>query len=801
MNNFPHQDQRGVNGNGHSSFSPYDSQEPQVSFRDYVRVLYKGRFLIITLLVLVMAATVYYTFTTEPIYEASAKLMIEEQGGVGESLFDFTSMMKKETMINNQVEILKSRTLAENVIKKLESSPGASELRFLGHDKNGNRKTNVVQSLKSWLLGLMPGSESAELNEEARFAEIVQGLRGSITVNPIRNTDMIEIKVSAFSAIEAAYVTNTVATTYEQLNQQQSQAEVREVKTFLENQLSQFDGDLKSAEEALKNYQEKAKVVALDQETEELVRKIAEFETLYNAAKTDMESARQRLKYIDSQLEAKQVTVDLAAISSEPYLAELRRLIAEKQTALTSYITQLVEYEGAMEYGQKEINLREKNIEGLKEQFREEASKVAATDFINPAEVSGNLIQSKIEAETELQSLQPKVDALGKIVDEYNIEMESLPAKSLRLAQLYRQREVSEKIYIMLQEKYQESRITEVGQLGNVRLIDPAKPPKVPVKPKKKLNLILGFLVGLGLGVGIAFVMEYMDNSVNTMEDVENLNLSLLATIPFIKPEKDTGLFDRKIVDPEAKDINERLITHLKPKSPISEAYRTLRTNITFSSAGKTRKTIMVSSSGPKEGKSTSISNLAITFAQMGNKTLLIDGDLRRPVLHKLFALEKQPGLTNVLVGRQDFKSTVKKIEGLESLEVLTCGVIPPNPAEILGSERMRELLESLKKQYDIILVDAPPIIAVTDPSILASMMDGVILIVRSGSSKKDAVLHAVEQMKRVEAPLLGLILNGIQASNAYGSYYYYNYYHYYYGQDGDKKRKKKSRKKGRVAY
>jgi capsular exopolysaccharide synthesis family protein len=799
--NYPNQmDQKNTNGNGQPQFSMHESQEPQVSFRDYIRVLYKGRFLILSLLVVVMAATIYYTFTTEPVYEASAKLMIEEKGGMTDNMFDFTGMMKKETMINNQVEILKSRTLAEYVIKELESSPGADKLRVLGNFPDGEEKTHLIQDLRGWIAGLLPGEPVGEPLLEEKLGEIVQGLRASIAVNPIRNTDMIEIKVSGFSASEAAYVTNKVATVYENLNQQQSQAEVREVKTFLEDQLKQFSGDLNQAEESLKNYQESAKVIALDQETEELVRKIAEFETLYNEAKTEMEAYKQRLKYIDGQLLQHQVSIDMSSIASQPYLAELRKLIAEKETRYASMIAKVVEL-NVMDQSQHQLNLLEKEIDGLKEKFRQEATKVAAADFIDPAAVSGDLITAKIAAETEIQALQPKVKALEKIVAEYNSNMEEVPAKSLRLARLMRQREVSEKIFIMLQEKYQESKITEVGQLGNVRLIDPAKPPKFPVKPKKKLNLILGFLVGLGLGVGLAFVMEYMDNSVNTMEDVEHLNLALLASIPFIKPEKENGFFDRKIEDPEAQDINERLITHLKPKSPISEAYRTLRTNITFSSSSGARKTIMVSSSGPKEGKSTSISNLAITFAQMGNKTLLVDGDLRRPMLHKLFALNKAPGLTNVLVGRESFESTVKKIEGLPSLDVLTCGVIPPNPAEILGSDKMREFLEELKKQYDIILIDAPPVIAVTDPSILARLVDGVVLIIRSGQSKKDAVVHAVDQLKRVEAPLLGVLLNGIQASNVYGSYYYYNYYHYYYGQDGERKKKKRAKRKSKTAY
>ncbi|MBN2411866.1 polysaccharide biosynthesis tyrosine autokinase [candidate division KSB1 bacterium] len=786
------------NGNGNIKLGSLDSRESQFNFNDYIRVLYKGRYVIIISFLLVMLITVYYTFTTEPIYEAGAKIMIEEQAGVGESLFDITSMMKKETMINNQVEILKSRTLAEQVINKLQASEYADQLRILGNLPEGVRnKGNLLSSVKKFLKKILMRSADEEPSEEQIFNSIVQDLRDVISINPIRNTDMIEIRISAFSAMEAAYLSNAVASEFVKMNKTQSQAEVRQVKEFLEKQLAQYEKDLSQSEEDLKDYRETAKVVALDEETQKLIGKLAEFETLYNEAKTDMESARQRLNYIDDQLKRHQVNLDMESISSRPYLEELKKQLAEKEAILQSRIASMIMV-GEDEENDFEIQLQKKQIESIKEKFKQEVLKIAASEFVDPAEISGSLVTSKIEVETEIQALQPKVEELEKILNTYNKQLETLPEKSLKLARLERSAKVKEKIFIMLQEKYQESRITEVGQLGIVRIIDWAKAPDFPVKPKKKVNLILGFLLGIGLGVGIAFVTDYLDNSINTMEDVERLQLPLMATIPFIKPEQSNGVMEkiRPAEDPEAQDINERLITHLKPKSPISEAYRTLRTNITFTAPDNPKQVIMVTSSGPKEGKSTSISNLAITFSHMGTKTLLIDSDLRRPMLHKLFGMEKQSGLTNILVGKDTLNTAVKHVKSLPNLDILTCGILPPNPAELLGSQQMQNLLLETKEKYEIVLIDTPPIIAVTDSSVLSTMVDGVILVVRSGKSKSEAVIHALEQLNRVEAPILGVILNGIQASNVYGSYYYYNYYHYYYGSDGDKKKKKTKRRK-----
>ncbi len=793
-----------TNGNGQQPMNFLSSQETQFNFQDYMRVIYKGRFVIMVSFILIMFVTVYYTFTTEPVYEASAKIMIEDQQGVGESLFDISSMMKKETMINNQVEILKSRTLAEQVIKKLQASKYANELRILGNYPEGEQpKEGIVSSLKDFIKGVLSGKGAEDETDEDIFNGFVQDLRDVIAISPIRNTDMIEIKVSAFSAKEAAYLTNIVADVYSEMNRDDSQAEVRQVKDFLEDQLAQYESDLSNSEEDLKNYRETAKVIALDTETQELIEKLTDFETLYNEAKTSIEAARQRLKYIDGQLSKQQLNLDVEAISSRPYLEELKRQIAEKEAELSSMIGSMI-FVGEDYENNYKINSLRKQIESQKEKFKTEVEKIAATEFIDPSVMSSTLITSKIEVETEIQSLQPRVNELGKLVDQYRGELEGLPEKSLKLARLERDAKVQEKIFLMLQEKYQESRITEVGQLGIVQIIDYAKAPDDPVKPKKKVNLILGFMLGIGLGVGIAFVIDYFDNSINTIEDVERLHLPLMATIPFIKPEQGNGVLDRmrSVDDTEAQDINERLITHLKPKSPISEAYRTLRTNITFTAPENPKKVIMVTSSGPKEGKSTSISNLAITISQMGSKTLLIDADLRRPMLHKLFGKEKQSGLTNILVGKDTIESAVKEIGNLPNLHLLTCGILPPNPAELLGSVQMKEFLKDVKEKYDMILIDTPPIIAVTDSSVLSTMVDGVILVVRSAQSKREAVVHAVEQLKRVEAPVLGVLLNGIQAKNVYGSYYYYNYYHYYYGADGEKKKKRtKKRRKTKTTY
>jgi capsular exopolysaccharide synthesis family protein len=268
------------------------------------------------------------------------------------------------------------------------------------------------------------------------------------------------------------------------------------------------------------------------------------------------------------------------------------------------------------------------------------------------------------------------------------------------------------------------------------------------------------------------------------------LGFSVLGSIPFISPQKVAS--HAKDQNGDILKIESRLITHFAPKSPISEAYRTLRTNLQYSKADRPIKTILVTSSGPGEGKSTSVANLAITFAQMGSKTLIIDTDLRRPVLHAIFDQSRTTGLTNILIGKTTLQEVVRSTK-IENLDLLVSGTLPPNPSELLASAAMEKLLKTITDRYDIVLFDSPPVIAVTDAAVLARKLDGIVLVVKSGETSRDAILRSRVLLENVNAHIFGVMLNGVKSDHMYGSYYYY-YHHYYYYGDG-KHRKRKSRK------
>jgi len=779
--------------------------ERQVTIHDYVRILYRGRWIILISFFTVVGFVFYYTFTATPIYRATVKVMITDNGGVQQTLFNVVDFMEKEKKINNQVEILNSRTLAENVSRKLILSKDAEKLWVLGNAfENTKNHLNIKKKFKQFLAGVFNIENTAKKQSQNTFTinkdfdeklnHSIKLLQGNISVDPIRNTDMIRISVTAPSPTEASYIANTVAQVYKEQNQIASQEEVRKVKDFLGEQLQVFQEQLRQSEQTLKEYKENEKVVALPREVEELVSKLAEVEKLYREAELELNSNKERLSYIDGQLGENKKKLNMQNILTTPFLKELNQNMVELETEKTRYIASVINHDV---YDPNDPNILKYNEQAklLEEKFKTGITQLAAAETGDPLTLSEELFQRKIEVEATIQALLPKVSALKKIVDEYNQELEKIPERSLKLARLERAARLDEKITLMMKEKYEESRITEVGQLGNVRIIDPAKPDYIPIKPKKKMNIILGIIMGLGLGIGVTFVLEYFDNSVRSVEDIEKTGIPILGSIPVIKIEETTKKLTHNgkhhspsnLSTHEARTIAGRLITHFAPKSPISEAYRSLRTSIQYAKADAQLKTIVVTSPGPQEGKSTTVANLAITIAQMGTKTLLVDTDLRRPVLHTIFSLDRSKGISNYLVGTIEAEDAIFKTD-IDNLYLMPCGTLPPNPSELLGSKAMKQCISKLKNKFDIILFDSPPIMAVTDAAVLSSEVDGVILVVKAGQTDRNAVIRSYEILKNIPNHIIGALLNVVNIESVYGSYYYYYYHYYYYGKDGTKK-------------
>jgi capsular exopolysaccharide synthesis family protein len=748
--------------------------QKQFNVGDYLRILIKGMWIVCICVAVVVGYAVYQNLTTPPVYEASALILIKKEGGVQKAIFDNEGFMDTEKPIHNHMEILKSRTLAKEVIHRLQQIPEADSLIFLG-----NRPSIERFSFKRWITTTFraSGGVPADTWQRPTFERLVETFRRSCTTSiPKDQTEMIELKVRASDPYEAALLANTWMEAYQAMDVRESKGEISEVRSFLETKLEEVQHTLSQSEDALKEYKQSEGVTELNAETQQMIAQQAGFEAQYQTAVTELEANGRRLSYLKSQLDDNQrAMVDQASGLSTEAIQGLERQMAELIANKAAYEQQL---KGAGYATATDVKLRQmdQRLKGLQQSIAEERRKSAASGGspMDPLNLAESLFETILQIETENKSLRAKADAYAEIVQRYNASLNTLPGKSLKLARFQREAEVNNNIFMMLREKYEESRISEASQAGAIRIVDYAEPPKVPIKPDKARNLANGVFGGLGLGIAILFLREYLDRSVKTIEDVERLGFPVLGSIPTITSRR-TARHPKRTVDRTGL-IESRLITHFLPNSPVSESYRTLRTNIQFSRVDRPIKSLLVTSPGPSEGKSTSATNLAITFAQMGAKTLLIDADLRRPVLHNLFGCKRNEGLTHVLIGKLPLRDVVRRTR-IKNLYLLTAGTVPKNPSEFLASKIMQRLLRKLTAQFDLVILDSPPVIAVTDSAVLASSLDAVLLVVRSEQTDRDAFLRTITLLKNVNARLIGVMVNGLDLHHRYGSYYkYYTY-------------------------
>lgn len=747
------------------------TDEEQISLQDYLRILIRGRWIIAISFIVVMIATVYFTFTSPKVYEASGSIIIESQGSMERSLFDFNYMGNQTTLITNQVEILKSRKLAEKVVKSLEEYVYRDSLQIF---------------------------QPADVGSFMDFKGQVNWIMDHLEVNPRKDTDVIEVKFQAGTPFEAKEIANSIMSNYKELNKEFNRSEFVELRQFLEEQLGKKGEELRNSEDALKEYREKEKLVSLDEETSESISRLAESQAQLEQSLVELDAYLEEKKSLESQLEERKRSLSSdVSIVATPLLKELQneyaKLVSEKVTYETLIAQDRID---PSEY-QIQMQSIENRLNAQKKRLQEEAQKIAASSMIHdPLLVAQDLTVKILDIETQIKGLRAKINALQKVVNDYEQALTKLPSQSLELARLVRQMEVDKQTYILMTTKLEETRISEAGQRENVQILDEAILPDIPIKPKKKLNLMLGALIGLGLGIGLTFLLEYFDDSIKNPEELERIGFPILATIPEIiaedvvkKVQSKNGISDEIL---QAKQIETRLVTHFDPKSPISEAYRTLRTNIQFKNKKSKNVVALVTSSAPKEGKSTTVANLAITMAQLGSKTILIDTDLRRPVIHSIFDMKKESGVSSYLIGSSEL-DTVIKPTFVENLSIIPSGPLPPNPSELLGSEEMKKLIAELRKSFDAILFDSPPVIAVTDAAILSTMVDGILLVIKAHQTHREAIKRAKTLLDNAEANIYGCLLNGVNIKRTYGTNYYYYYYHYYQYYGHDLKRRKRN--------
>lgn len=764
------------------------SQRQATHLVDLVSVIWGRLWLILLCLGGVLAPIVYHNYTAHPVYEAHTSILFEESAQPIQT-FALTDVFTRKSFLTNQIEIIKSRTLAEAVVDALPSEMGPLISPHVDAAEHGEWTDKVVNVLT--LGRTRRNSNPVPVKKIERERELASIVRNSIQASPVRDSDIIEITVSANSPEAAMVMANTVTDVLEQRSLDFKREEVRLTREFIGTQLTEFKKHLDQAEETLKEFKELNQVTSLQDAGREVLRRVTEVEVLYNRVKSERQGVEQRLSYLDEKLiESKETIVPDITRSSSPYIQQLQSNIVRLEVERVRLLLQEVPEDHPKVQG------LERQISDNKDQLRRAAAEIVdGAILINPVSQMETWVQQGLSLRVDLVALRAQEQTLKRALEEYERGLQTLPEKELQLAQLMRAQKVNEQIYLMLHQRYQEARITEAGQLGNIRVIDPAELPRSPVRPRKQLNLILGVIVGLTLGTGLAFLFESLDVSLRTVEDVENqTTLSVLGLVPLRRGRT------RRDTNADGPPFSEDLVVFHRPKSPDAESYRTLRTNVQFAGESRGVKTLLITSSGPGEGKSDTVGNLGIAMAQAGIRTLLVDADLRRSALHKLFDMEGTPGLADVLRGEKTPEEAAQAT-GIDHLEVMPRGTPVGTPSEMLRSQSMKDLLETLKGQYDVVLIDSPPIMAVTDAVLLSAEVDGVCLVAESGRTHPDVLVRANEQLKHAQARILGVVLNKFDVQHSYrSSHYYYQYYYYYYYSDEGKKSKRRRRGSPRSA-
>jgi len=574
---------------------------------------------------------------------------------------------------------------------------------------------STVTTIPVWTMSTYMG----QLKSEALMKRIIDkldlrvspgGLAGMIEASVVKDSNLIEVKVNHPDPETTARIANTLSVEYLQLMTDKNQQQMSRSVEFLKDQKTVTNKELQAAEEKLKEFQSQPRGVAVLQ---------AEFAS----RSTDLANFTSQLKM--TYIELSQLNSGVALL--------------EQEMAKTPAYTRV-------------------------EKWSDVTGGLVYTEEANPLYISLSEQLSKKRA--ELAEKQGQAEGLSMMLDSINAELDSLQAemaeKTMEQDRLQREVERLRETSATLTQKETETQIAKSIDLGDtsVMVISEASIPGSPVKPNTMMNIAIAMLLGLMLFTLLAFLLEYLDNTLKTPEDIDReMALPTLGVIPRMDKKNQTeGI--------------ERLITSSNPKSPIAEAYRTLRTNIGFASVDKQYRTILVSSANPQDGKSTTAANLGVAMAQAGKRVILVDCDLRKPLMHKIFQQENSCGFSNLIMQGLPVSDVAKTF--MENLDLITSGPIPPNPSEMLSSAKTRSLWSELSKIYDYVLIDSPPVLAVADASILASQAEGVLMVVRSGSTRNDFARRAKEQLLTANADIIGTVISGMKQDTQDYQYYYY---------------------------
>jgi len=767
-------------------------EKKEIDLLEYWRIIMKRKWIIVTFVAVLLALVGIFSFTSTPLYMATASVLIEDPSSsllnirdvsnYGEFRYDFLG-----TYFKTQLKLLGSRSLAERVAKKMNLG---ARPEFQSPQLRRRSLFQVARHFFSfgWMIPKTKQApdEKRPIYQPDSYAALASVVLGGLRITPLEETRLVQVSYISSHQVLAADVVNTLVEEFINYSVETRYEATQQASEFLSEQIAQLRDDLAAKEKELQKYGEEKKLLLLNEKESTVVSKFAELDTAFTEAQIER-------------------------VNKEAILRELRNLDID---SAPQYVNNPLIQNLKTGYTQTKNEYEEKS-KIFKPSYPEMIRLRARLDSMK-AELESEIKKAVDAAESEYRAALKKESSLRQLLDSQRIDVVKMNNNAILYNSLKIEVENKRSLLNSLVARQNETLVSaRLGGLrtSNIKIVDRAMVPGAPFSPNTRRNLIMALLLGLFGGVGLVFFIEYLDNTVKGPEEVEKLTgLASLGIIPHFGLN---GLKKRSSYSSEygysygrvnsgkeaalagIKDIE--LINHFLPKYSISEDYRTVRTSILFSHAGGAPKTITFTSTLPQEGKTATISNMAIAFAQLGESVLVIDGDLRKHRLHKVFKVRNVVGLSSYLTGKALLEDVIQRTS-IENIWLIPSGLHPPNPAELLNSERMRELMQLVKEHFDIVLIDTPPVLAAIDPVIISSFSDCTVFVVRAGKTGRKLFLQAVEEIKKAKSQIIGVIYNEAKIrKNKYYSPYYHYYQKEYYGEYGEQfeKRGQESHRKG----
>jgi polysaccharide biosynthesis transport protein len=722
---------------------------------EYVRVLIKRKWIVLGSLALIFSVVAIASLKMQKVYEAKGTIEINKPDANlnFQNATTFSLDYYDPTELETELRILQSDLIALQVIRTLNLD---RQPQFGG----GSAPPSSSEDLAPDPLQVDPGRASTMLG----------GFKNGLHVTLSPNSRIIEVRYDSSDPQMAANVVNTLMQTYVENNFKSRFDSTMQASDWLQNQLVDMQMKVETSQEKLVKYQKEHEILGIDEKQNITTEKLGELNKALTAAESDRMDKEAFYRLIQSG--------DPDAIASSA--GSLEGEGSGVQTA-----TQLLD---SLKGKQADLKIQAAD---LSTQFGPSYPKVAQLnnqlkEIDAQMQAEMKVIASKVRGQyiTALQRENMLHDALEKQKQEAN----KLNESAIEFNMLKRDSDTYRALYEGLLQRLKEAGIAAGLKSNNFRVVDSARPPTYPIEPNIPRNLLFSLALGLATGVGLAFLLEGLDNTIRTTEQAQMISgLAPLGMIPLGSKSAREGANPKRLVIASSKEAVE-LVTQVRPQSQMAESYRALRTSLLLSNLGSPPKVIMVTSALPQEGKTTTSINCAVVLAQKGVRVLLIDADLRRPSIHKTLGMGPCSGLSNVLTGSKTLEEVVTRTPILPNLWVLPAGTPPPNPAELLASTNMLDVLNQLREQYDHIVVDTPPSLSVTDAVVLSQRADAVVLVIRSGQTTKQALRRSRDILARVNAKVVGVLLNAVDLSSP-DYYYYYEYQGKYsrYYQNEDK--------------